>query len=233
MAPKQPPQPSKPAAKVKLSAAAAQQKANSAGIAEFDLPKSTLSKLAKGSLPDNVKMQQDVVLALVRGSTLFINYLTAAAHDQAVDRAGRTITASDVLKAITELDFGPADALIPLLEQELATYRNNIQQAKLAKKASSGAAGGPDKGRGRKSGASAVTDQDASMMEGDVDENEDGDEGEGQGEGEEGDDDDEEGEGNGDETRAEGEGEGEDEEAGEEDHGGDGDESEMIHVDEP
>ncbi|WVQ97646.1 hypothetical protein IAU59_004760 [Kwoniella sp. CBS 9459] len=228
MAPKQAPQPPKPAGKVPVSAAAAQQKANSAGIAEFDLPKSTLSKLAKGSIPDNVKMQQDVVLALVRGSTLFINYLTAAAHDQAVDRSGRTITAADVLKAITELDFGPADALIPLLEQELATYRDNIQKAKLAKKALSGAASGPGKGRGRKSGASAITDQDVTMVEGEDEGDEDGDEVEG-----EGDDDEEEGNGDGDETRAEGEGEGEEEEGAEEGQGGEADESEIIEADEP
>ena len=27
-------------------------------------------------IPDNIKMQQDVVLALMRGSTLFISYLS-------------------------------------------------------------------------------------------------------------------------------------------------------------
>lgn len=44
----------------------------------------------------------------------------AAAHDQALERSGRSITAGDVIKAITELDFGPADNLVPILEQELA-----------------------------------------------------------------------------------------------------------------
>nr|XP_031858773.1 uncharacterized protein CI109_005869 [Kwoniella shandongensis]KAA5525845.1 hypothetical protein CI109_005869 [Kwoniella shandongensis] len=70
--------PPKPPSNVPLSAAAQQQRANSAGIAEFELPKTNLTKLAKGSIPDNVKMQQDVVLALLRGSTVFISYLTAA-----------------------------------------------------------------------------------------------------------------------------------------------------------
>lgn len=44
----------------------------------------------------------------------------AAAHDQAINRSGKTVTPADVLKAISELDFGPADQLIPLLERELA-----------------------------------------------------------------------------------------------------------------
>ncbi|ORY29339.1 hypothetical protein BCR39DRAFT_174537 [Naematelia encephala] len=102
------------------SPAAVQQTSVLSSIADFELPKTNLTKLAKGSIPDNVKMQQDVVLALQRSSTLFISYLTAAAHDQALARSGKSITASDVLKAITELDFGPADVLIPQLEQELA-----------------------------------------------------------------------------------------------------------------
>lgn len=128
-------------------------------------------------IPDNVKMQQEVVIALMRSSTLFINYLckcqapfslspfhlfdsacifsllglpipyphklicnmdqsyplrlppfcseltvltAAGAHDQAVARSGKMTTAADVLKAIQEMDMGPADNLLPILEQELA-----------------------------------------------------------------------------------------------------------------
>jgi DNA polymerase epsilon subunit 3 len=90
-----------------------------------------------------MKMQQDVVLALLRSSTLFIGYLSellfrfkltrqllrtllvisqadCSAHDQALSRSGKSITASDIIKAIMEMDFGPADNLVPLLEQELA-----------------------------------------------------------------------------------------------------------------
>lgn len=70
------------------------------------------------------------MVALLRSSTLFISHLgeeslyklmiAAAAHDQAVNRSGKTITPADVLKAVSELDFGPADVLIPLLERELS-----------------------------------------------------------------------------------------------------------------
>ncbi|GFZ45492.1 hypothetical protein JCM24511_03218 [Saitozyma sp. JCM 24511] len=130
-----------------LSPAAQQQKANSAGIADYELPKTSLTKLAKGSIPDNVKMQQDVVLALMRSSTVFISYLAAAAHDQALARSGKSITASDVIKAITELDFGPSDNLVPLLEHELAAYRTHVQAVKAAK----GKPAGPGRGKGRRS----------------------------------------------------------------------------------
>ncbi|WVQ92369.1 hypothetical protein IAS59_006178 [Cryptococcus gattii] len=164
--------PPKPPADAPPTAASIQMKANSLGIGEYELPKTTLTKLAKGSIPDNVKMQQDVVLALLRGSTLFISYLTAAAHDQALARSGRTVTAADVIKAITEMDFGPADALVPIMEQELAAFRNIQQRAKAAKKPP-----GPGRGRGpRKSAASTRADEDVDMVE-------EGDAGEGDGDG--------------------------------------------------
>ncbi|OWZ73310.1 hypothetical protein AYX14_01204 [Cryptococcus neoformans] len=164
--------PPKPPADAPPTAASIQMKANSVGMGEYELPKTTLTKLAKGSIPDNVKMQQDVVLALLRGSTLFISYLTAAAHDQAIARSGRTVTAADVIKAITEMDFGPADALVPIMEQELAAFRNIQQRAKAAKKPP-----GPGRGRGaRKSAASTRAGEDADMAEaeGEVDAGEGG-----------------------------------------------------------
>ncbi|AAW46916.2 expressed protein [Cryptococcus deneoformans JEC21] len=153
--------PPKPPADAPPTAASIQMKANSVGMGEYELPKTTLTKLAKGSIPDNVKMQQDVVLALLRGSTLFISYLTAAAHDQAIARSGRTVTAADVIKAIIEMDFGPADALVPIMEQELAAFRNIQQRAKAAKKPP-----GPGRGRGpRKSAASTRAGEDGDMAE--------------------------------------------------------------------
>ncbi|CAD6575340.1 MAG: hypothetical protein TREMPRED_001357 [Tremellales sp. Tagirdzhanova-0007] len=143
-----------------LSPAAAQQIANSTGIADFELPKTSLIKLAKGSIPDNVKMQQDVVVALLRSSTLFISYLRKSGGVSYLYRRDvGSITASDVIKAIVELDFGPADNLLPLLEIELAAYRNNV----LAAKASKVKPSGPGRGRGRRSNAGQ---EDVEMGEG-------------------------------------------------------------------
>ncbi|WVQ82469.1 hypothetical protein IAT38_004598 [Cryptococcus sp. DSM 104549] len=162
--------PPKPPPDAPLSAAAEQQKSHMAGLGDLELPKTTLMKLAKGSIPDNVKMQQEVLLALIKGSTLFISYLTAAAQDQAAARSGKTITASDVIKAITDLDFGPADTLVPLMEHELAAYRALQQKAKASKKPP-----GPGRGRGpRTSNArrAQAADEDVEMGEGVEDDDE-------------------------------------------------------------
>lgn len=75
--------------------AQAQQDLVSEGIENFELPKSVVMKIAKsavrrivrlslnvsrnaycsGQLPDHIKLQKETVLSLVKGSTVFINYL--------------------------------------------------------------------------------------------------------------------------------------------------------------
>lgn len=71
--------------------AQAQQDLVSEGIENFELPKSLVTKIAKSAvssriyfltvfsnvsqIPDNVKLQKETVLSLVKGSTVFINYL--------------------------------------------------------------------------------------------------------------------------------------------------------------
>lgn len=41
------------------------------------LPKSIVTRLSKGVLPQNTNIQKDAVLALTKGATVFINYLCA------------------------------------------------------------------------------------------------------------------------------------------------------------
>lgn len=78
--------------------AKAQQELVSEGIENFELPKSIVAKIAKSAvrgrgtvsgilvmtrrffgsqLPENAKLQKETVLSLVKGSTVFINYLGA------------------------------------------------------------------------------------------------------------------------------------------------------------
>jgi DNA polymerase epsilon subunit 3 len=120
-----------------------------------------------------------------------LTHPAASAHDQALDRSGRSITAGDVIKAVAEMDFGPADVLVPILEQELAAYRAQVAAAKAAK-----AKGGAARRAKAKAAAGADGDADVSMAVDDDEDDDDGEEGEGEGggEGEEG-----EGEGEGDE----------------------------------
>ncbi|KIK58283.1 hypothetical protein GYMLUDRAFT_45493 [Collybiopsis luxurians FD-317 M1] len=98
-----------------------QQDLVSEGIDNFELPKSLVQKIAKSAVPDNTKLQKEVILSLVKGSTVFINYLAATAHDVAQSKQHKSISASDVLKALEMIDLGD---LVEPLTAELQVYRD-------------------------------------------------------------------------------------------------------------
>ncbi|KAG6807227.1 hypothetical protein H0H92_008310, partial [Tricholoma furcatifolium] len=107
--------------------AQAQQDLVSDGIENFELPKSLVAKIAKSVLPENAKLQKESVLSLVKGSTVFINMLAATAHDVAVSKQHKSISASDVLKALEMIQFGD---LVDKLQSDLLVYRANAKNAK-------------------------------------------------------------------------------------------------------
>ncbi|KAI3614166.1 cbf nf-y family transcription [Moniliophthora roreri] len=94
--------------------AQAQQDLVSEGLDNFELPKSLVTKIAKSNLPDNTKLQKETILALVKGSTVFINYL-------AQSKQHKSISASDVLKALELLEFGD---LVDPFQAELTIFRD-------------------------------------------------------------------------------------------------------------
>ncbi|KAI0272174.1 histone-fold-containing protein [Russula aff. rugulosa BPL654] len=113
------------------ASAQAQQEAVSEGIENFELPRALVTRIAKSAVPDNVKLQKDTVLSLVKGATVFINYL-GGAHEVSTSKQHKSISASDVFKALELIEF--AD-LIPPLQAELQVYRELAK----SKKVSSGA----------------------------------------------------------------------------------------------
>ncbi|KAJ6552044.1 histone-fold-containing protein [Mycena vulgaris] len=113
--------------------AQAQQELVSEGMENFELPKSLVTRIARSALPENVKMQKETVLSLIKGSTVFINYLAATAHDVALSKQHKSISASDVLKALEMIEFGD---LVDKLQAELVVYREQAKTDK-SKKGSS------------------------------------------------------------------------------------------------
>ncbi|KAF4579604.1 hypothetical protein EYR40_000217 [Pleurotus pulmonarius] len=103
-----------------------QQEQVSEGIEQFELPKSLVTKIAKSAVPPEVKLQKDVVLSLVKSSTVFINFL-GAAHDIAISKQHKSISASDVLKALEAVEFGD---LVDPLQKQLKKYRSTAKSEK-------------------------------------------------------------------------------------------------------
>ncbi|KAI9065745.1 histone-fold-containing protein [Trametes sanguinea] len=108
------------------SMAQAQQDAAADGIEHFELPRSVVMKLARASqVPENTKFSKDVVLAILKASTVFINYLAATAHEVASSKQHKSISATDVLKALELVEFGD---IAKNIQGELQVYRD-LQKA--------------------------------------------------------------------------------------------------------
>ncbi|GAA5981701.1 hypothetical protein JCM10908_004571 [Rhodotorula pacifica] len=93
------------------------------GLEAFELPKSVVARIARGALPDDIKLQKEVPLALVKGSTVFINYLAALSHDLASEKNHKTISAAHVLDAVKQLGWDDGGELHRQLKKDLAGFR--------------------------------------------------------------------------------------------------------------
>lgn len=105
------------------------------GIAAYELPRSKVLKLSKASLPSNVKMQKEIAPAITRASSVFISYLATLAHESALERGVKTVTAEDVLDALDALDWGEGDTerIRKDLKKHLRAYRANAKAKKAGK----------------------------------------------------------------------------------------------------
>jgi len=130
------------------ASAKAQQDAVSEGIDSFELPRSLVTRIARSACPDNVKLQKETVLALLKGSTVFVNYIAATAHDVAASKQHKSVSASDVLKALELTQFGD---MVDQLQNELQIYRD-LQKADKSKKS-----GGSSKGKAKEADTAPAT----------------------------------------------------------------------------
>ncbi|KAI5117581.1 hypothetical protein M0805_004576 [Coniferiporia weirii] len=130
-----------------------QQNAASDGIDNYELPKTLVTRIAKSAIPESSKLQKDTVTALVKGSTVFINYLAATAHDIATSRQHKSISASDVLKALEVIQFGD---MVEPFQNELQVYRDNVKSSKKGGAGKPSAAGESVSARSKNANASSA-----------------------------------------------------------------------------
>lgn len=97
-----------------------QQEMAGDGIEKYELPKALVARISKSNMSPNIKLQKEVVMSLVKGSTVFINYVMATAHEVALSKQHKSIAASDVLKALEILQFKD---IADIVQPELDVYR--------------------------------------------------------------------------------------------------------------
>lgn len=50
------------------------------GIDQYELPRASISKLARTDIPDSVQLRKDTITALVKSSSVFVSYLSTSLH---------------------------------------------------------------------------------------------------------------------------------------------------------
>ncbi|KAI4729239.1 histone-fold-containing protein [Aureobasidium sp. EXF-10728] len=137
-------------------------------VEDLSLPRTMISRLAKGVLPPNTSIHKDALLALSKSCTVFVNFLASNSNEYAQLGGKKTIQPADVIAALKENEF---EHFIPRLEAELKKYntvqcdkRNSYRRKIREEKASSKTGGVDDDGKPTDSGAENG-DADASMLD--------------------------------------------------------------------
>ncbi|KAI0427742.1 histone-fold-containing protein [Xylaria sp. FL1042] len=111
-------------------------------IEDLTLPKSIITRLAKGVLPSNTQIQANAILAMSKSATVFINHIANAANEHTLNNNKKTIMPGDVFAALEDIEF-------PLFRERLEaefkkfndtqttkrnTYRRKVAAQKKAEK---------------------------------------------------------------------------------------------------
>ncbi|KAL2122713.1 hypothetical protein VTJ04DRAFT_3168 [Mycothermus thermophilus] len=112
-------------------------------IEDLALPKSIITRLAKGVLPQNTQIQANAILALTKSATVFVNHLANAANEFTVNGGKKTIMPSDVFNALDSIEFGFMRERVEaefkkfheIQSSKRSTYRKKVAAAKKAAKA--------------------------------------------------------------------------------------------------
>ncbi|KAK7739448.1 hypothetical protein SLS63_001793 [Diaporthe eres] len=95
-------------------------------IEELQLPKSIITRLAKGVLPPNTQIQANAILAMTKSATVFINHLANAANEVTTLQNKKTVMPADVFRALDDIEFG---FMRERVEAEFAKF-NEVQTSK-------------------------------------------------------------------------------------------------------
>lgn len=85
-------------------------------LEDLNLPVTAITRIAKEVLPANVIVSKEAKTALARAASVFILYVSNQATTIATSKNKKTISAPDVLEALSQVDF---DCLIEPLQQLL------------------------------------------------------------------------------------------------------------------
>lgn len=74
-------------------------------LEDLNLPNAVVTRIIKEALPDGISVGKEARLAVAKASSIFILYLTSTANSIAKKHNRKTISGSDVIQAIEDIEF--------------------------------------------------------------------------------------------------------------------------------
>uniref|UniRef100_A0A2R5LHM6 DNA polymerase epsilon subunit 3 n=1 Tax=Ornithodoros turicata TaxID=34597 RepID=A0A2R5LHM6_9ACAR len=85
---------------------------------DLNLPMSVVTRIVRDALPDGVNVSKEARAALAKAASVFVLYATSCANNIAVRGKRKTVTGSDIVSAMGEMEFESfVDSLSGSLEQ--------------------------------------------------------------------------------------------------------------------
>lgn len=98
---------------------------------DLNLPTAVITRIIKDAIPDGVNVSKEARLAISKAASVFVLYATSCSNNFALKGKRKTITATDVLSALEDMEF---DQFVEPLKECLAAYRKGQQGKKDQKK---------------------------------------------------------------------------------------------------
>lgn len=72
---------------------------------DLNLPNSIVARIIKESLPDGVNVSKEAKVAIAKAASVFVLYATSCSNSIAMKANRKTISGSDVLSAMSDMEF--------------------------------------------------------------------------------------------------------------------------------
>ncbi|XP_012268525.1 DNA polymerase epsilon subunit 3 [Athalia rosae] len=96
-------------------------------LEDLNLPNAVVTRIIKESLPDGINIGKEARAAVAKAASIFILYVTSAANTVAKKGKRKTISGSDVIQAMEDIEF---DQFIEPLQEALENFKKSQKEKK-------------------------------------------------------------------------------------------------------
>ncbi|XP_052093598.1 DNA polymerase epsilon subunit 3-like [Mytilus californianus] len=94
---------------------------------DLNLPNAVVTRIIKDAIPEGVNISKEARLAISKAASVFVLYATSCANNLALKGKRKTISATDVISSMEDMEF---DQFVEPLKQVLEEYRKEQKTKK-------------------------------------------------------------------------------------------------------